>query len=359
MKQRILTITLVLSGLFAGQNTVAQCPNLSVSAAPICDSYYEPGGYQVANVTVNGTLPAGWTVVNTGFRRNYYWYPSGQLNAPSTVAAVPNAAGGVFPNYEIHDYNMDPANTYYIVLTFNTGGSNTQVCTYPITIPMNYSPATPGFVTHFKSVNALQNGASAITSEFCGNDPITIDVSSTTGALHYYLECTPVNSSGTAIGPVYFNQITYDPVTDVYVDLRAAFSNLVNPSGINVYAYYNIRLFTSGCGGGLTYLDKVIRVSNKARSERTRSAFNEPDFQLNPDELIIVPNPSEGLFTVVSSLKGPGTLRVHSLDGTEVYRYEGEQLQRRGVDLSFVAKGWYLVTVECEGTTLTQKLAIQ
>jgi len=234
------------------------------------------------------------------------------------------------------------------------------------TINQGNANAIPSFNTHaLPLTNGVLSGQ-FITTNFYANDPITFDANPSQNVFEYTVDCTPVTSTGTPTGATVTNWNVYYPsqgnIFDYYMNLRAMFPNLVNPSGMVLNLYYRIRMYGIGCSGNTIMYEKIIRINNAVRPALPpKSGMSLNDGSLTPDEanersaainlnaagIKIAPNPNNGSFTLsTDEVHKSAIITVQSMDGKEVFRQEESDFQQLVIDLSNQPKGMYVLTLE-------------
>jgi len=359
MKKFILSLTLVLFG-WAMAN--AQCPSLTVTATDVCSGYSLCGNCQSTDIQIQGTIPSNLTISTVKLLVSGNNVPAGQVNPPIGDPMTIPAFYGQFPNYGYRNYSIPAGTGYSIQIVFNVSGGSPITCTYPFSINLNTTPANPIFNVHAKTVSQVMSGQSFINTVFYANDPITFDASLSTNTMEYYIECTEVNSSGVAIGATNYGVGSYFPsLLDYYVDLRATFSNLVNPTGMVMNKYYRIRMDAYGCSSvnPIVY-DKIIRVNAAARAVKGK----EPLMIVTPplNGLVIAPNPSNGSFTFTADeLPDELTVVVYNIHGQEVYRLASTEEKRGKValDLGTQQAGIYFIHFNTASEQRVEKIIIE
>lgn len=76
-------------------------------------------------------------------------------------------------------------------------------------------------------------------------------------------------------------------------------------------------------------------------------------------ELLVYPNPSTGIFTISTNYAQQAEIQVTSVTGTIVYVKPFSYLTVHSIDLSDVAKGIYIVTLEVAGNKISKTISIQ
>lgn len=342
--------------IFGSGTSLAQPPSLTVTGTDVC-SVYIGLCCQTSYIDVAGTLPSGWSVTSTSLTRSGLFIPSGQLSAPSYSPNIP-AFFGTFPSYELREFNIAGGN-YVLNLTFDTGGGSSTV-SYPFSIFVDHSSSAPSILTHAISVGQLQAAQTFATTLFYLNEPISFDGTGSTDTYEYYLACTHVDQYGTAIGstntdfgPYYSPQVPFGGFG--FNDLRYMFSNLIDPSGLEVYRYYRIDMFGTGCDDDPVQVSKTIRIKNTARPSRSRMAPTSTNLQVS-----VAPNPSNGRFTIqTSEMVKAINISVTSLSGQEVFSLETQDFTNETIDLTSLSKGMYLLTCIAEGQESVQRIVIE
>lgn len=372
-------ISLVLLALFtlsSVQQAKAQCPTITVTATDVCPDYYGLCGCQ--NSLISYSIPGNYTYVSSTL---YY--------ANGNQAAALSSNPGNFPSLEQFGNSVMYRNwtiainptQYYLRFQLVLNGT-TIYCNSPLfTINASYTNAVPAFNTH---ALPLTNGALSgqfITTNFYANDPITFDANPSQNVFEYTVDCTPVTSTGTPTGATVTNWNTYYPSAsnyfDYYINLRAMFPNLVNPTGMVLNRYYRIRMYGIGCSGNTITYQKIIRIQNALRpalpgptsvlgmtlnNESPNAAeMNEKSaaINLNVVGIKIAPNPSSGLFTLSSDdVHKTAVITVKSMDGKEVFRQEETDFQQLVIDLSNQPKGMYVLTLETSVGRSIEKITV-
>lgn len=356
MRNQFYTLFMSVCFIFGSLTLQAQTPSLTVTGTDVCSAYI---GLccQTSYIDVAGTLPAGWSVYQTNLTQFGFFIPSGQSVAPSYDPSIP-AFYGTFPSYELKQYSIY-GGTYSLNITFDTGSGYITV-SYPFTITIDNSAASPSIQTHAKTVGQLQASQTFATTFFYLNEPISFDGTGSADTYEYYLACTRVDQYGATIGstvtdfgPYYSPEVPYGGFG--YNDLRYMFSNLVDPSGLEVYRYYRIDMYGTGCDDDAVQVSKTIRIKNTARPSRSMLAPASLTAQLS-----VAPNPSAGRFSLTSNeVIKEIKISIKSLTGQEVYSQESVEFTSATVDLSSLSKGMYLVTCIADGEESVQRIEIQ
>lgn len=365
------SVLIALFSLFSTQQAKAQCPTITVTATDVCPDYYGLCGCQ--NSLISYSIPGNYTYVSSTL---YY--------ANGNQAAALSSNPGNFPSLEQFGNSVMYRNwtiatnptQYYLRFQLVLNGA-TIYCNSPLfTINASYTNAVPSFNTH---ALPLTNGALSgqfITTNFYANDPITFDANPSQNVFEYTTDCTPVTSTGTPTGATVTNWNTYYPSAsnyfDYYINLRAMFPNLVNPSGMVMNLYYRIRMHGIGCSGNTIMYQKIIRINNSARPalppKTGMSLYNgslTPDdanersatINVNATGIKIAPNPNNGSFTLsTDEVQESVVITIQSMDGKEVFRQEESDFQQLVIDLSNQPKGMYVITMETSNGKMVEKV---
>lgn len=371
------SVLIALFSLFSTQQAKAQCPTITVTASAVCPNYSSICGCE--NSMLSYTIPSNYTTNGVTLH-----YANGtQVAAITTPGNFPSleqlGTGAMYRNWTIA---TNPTQ-YYLSFQLVLNGISMTCNSALFTINSSNANAAPSFNT--QAVPLTTTGALSgqfITTNFYANDPITFDATPSQNVFEYTMDCTPVTSTGTPNGSTIWHQnIVFYPSPGVnsenYVNLRAMFSNLVNPTGMVLNRYYRIRMYGIGCSGNTITYQKIIRIQNAIRpalpgptsvlgmtlnNESPNAAeMNEKSaaINLNVVGIKIAPNPSSGLFTLSSDdVHKTAVITVKSMDGKEVFRQEETDFQQLVIDLSNQPKGMYVLTLETSVGRSIEKITV-
>ena len=280
-------ISLVLLALFSlsgVQQAKAQCPTITVTATDICPNYSSICGCESSMLSF--TIPG-----------NYNYNGATLHYANGTLITTAGGSPGNYPSLQqfstgfmFRDWNIGTNPTqYYISFQLDLNGVTMTCNSALFTINQGNANAIPSFNTHaLPLTNGVLSGQ-FITTNFYANDPITFDANPSQNVFEYTVDCTPVTSTGTPTGATVTNWNVYYPsqgnIFDYYMNLRAMFPNLVNPSGMVLNLYYRIRMYGIGCSGNTIMYEKIIRINNAVRPALPpKSGMSLNDGSLTPDE---------------------------------------------------------------------------
>jgi hypothetical protein len=369
------SVLIALFSLFSTQQAKAQCPTITVTASAVCPNYSSICGCE--NSMLSYTIPSNYTTNGVTLH-----YANGtQVAAITTPGNFPSleplGTGVMYRNWTIA---TNPTQ-YYLSFQLVLNGISMTCNSALFTINSSNANAVPSFNTHaLPMVNGVLSGQ-FITTNFYANDPITFDANPSQNVFEYTVDCTPVTSTGTPTGATVTNWNTYYPSAsnyfDYYINLRAMFSNLVNPTGMVLNRYYRIRMYGIGCSGNTITYQKIIRIQNALRpalpgptsvlgmtlnnESPNATEMNEKSaaISLNVVGIKIAPNPSSGLFTLSSDeVHKTAVITVKSMDGKEVFRQEETDFQQLVIDLSNQPKGMYVLTLETSVGRSIEKITV-
>lgn len=367
------SVLIALFSLFSIQQVKAQCPTITVTATDICPNYSSICGCESSQLSYS--IPS-----------NYNYNGATLYYANGTPVAVASSSPGSYPSLEqfsnsfmFRDWSIATNPTqYYIAFQLDLNGVSMTCNSLPFTINQGNANAVPSFNTHaLPLTNGVVSGQ-FITTNFYANDPISFDATPSQNVFEYTVDCTPVTSTGTPTGATVTNWNVYYPsqgnIFDYYMNLRAMFSNLVNPSGMVMNVYYRIRMYGIGCSGNTIMYQKIIRINNSFRPALPpKSSISLNNGSLTPDEanersaainvpatgIKIAPNPSSGSFTLSTDVVYKSAMiTVQSMDGKEVFRQEESDFQQLVIDLSNQPKGMYVLTLETSEGRSVEKITV-
>jgi hypothetical protein len=128
-------------------------------------------------------------------------------------------------------------------------------------------------------------------------------------------------------------------------------SGIVNVSGIQGDEVYIAFRYTSTITEASTWeVDNIVVMGDFGTGINPKPAFTE---------IKVVPNPSNGWFTILLNQPGSKEISICSLTGNEVYRNTTDQSSLQ-MHLTGMPKGFYLIRIQCTDTkeTIIKKLIL-
>ncbi|HLP53924.1 MAG TPA: T9SS type A sorting domain-containing protein [Fluviicola sp.] len=371
LKNYLSLVLIALFSLTGLQQAKAQCPTITVTASDVCPNYSSICGCESSMLSF--TIPG-----------NYNYNGATLHYANGNQIAVAGGSPGNYPSLEQYSTGFMFRNWsiatnptyYYISFQLDLNGVPMTCNSQPFTINQGNANAVPSFNTH---ALPLTNGvltSSFVTTVFYANDPITLDATPSQNVFEYIVDCTPVNSSGTPIGGTVTNWNPLYPSpgsSENYMNLRAWFPNLVNPTGMILNKYYRIRMYGIGCSGNTITYQKIIRVNQAVRpvlpppsgmitnngSAAQDEATTPFSVKTESPGINIAPNPNNGTFVLsAEEAHSSAVIVVTSMDGKEVFRREESDFRQLVIDLSNQPKGMYLLMLETATGQALEKVTV-
>ena len=201
------------------------------------------------------------------------------------------------------------------------------------------------------------------TSSSYGNTVNTkaIMVSNTTTQFHEYQAVwTPEKIQFSVDGDLYY---TYNPAskTNLNWPFNKPFFLIMNIAMGGNYGS-DVRYETGGLKNGVDPALTLARMEvDWVRVYKLiyPASVDEPPSGLGVgNTFLLTPNPSTGTLNILSQSKHPGEGIIYNLTGVDVFRFQTDP-DKTKIDISFLPRGVYFLSVVSDGETRTQKLVLQ
>jgi hypothetical protein len=276
----------------------------------------------------------------------------------SVVLSANPASSYLWSNNETtQNITVLSSGNYTVKVTDANGCTSPPSNAIAVKVDLVSSPTvTVGGVTTFCKGNSVMLTSSPAKSYLWSNNETTQSILVTSGG-NYSVTASDENGCGAPSEPVavIVNPLPTPTISVANDTLLTSSSQTGNQwfldgkiiTGATTKYYiakqdgsYTVEVTENGCSG----TSPAVTVATVGLEELQQHGF------------VIYPNPSSGLFRFQGEELLGGQVIISNLQGLEVYRtvYNGA-----AIDLSYQAKGLYIITVISEGKTYNQKLILQ